>query len=127
MIGKNHEKVLSAVWGVPSLQAAQDAIREITAKRYELRPGSFATRIAFYSAQDDEGHCVILVGYGSMFDGGFLARCGMCVEQQGGARLPQSQRTQRMVEWAHSEWQKSQKEERRKARRLLAETKRNAL
>ncbi len=119
-------KILGAVWSTPSDEAAQDAIREITAKRYELHPGSSATSAAFYSASDDQGWCLVLVGSGDMFNGAFLAGCGMCIQRHGGARLPESERTQAMIKWADGRWQKSQKEDRRTTRRLLfAEFQRN--
>ena len=118
-------KILGAVWSLPSDEAAQSAIHEIASRRYELRPGSLATSAAFYSASDDEGCCLILVGSGDMFDGGFLATCSMCVQRRGGVWLPESARTQAMIKWADGQWQKSQKQESIRARRLVAELERN--
>lgn len=118
---RSTRKILGVVWSFSSDETAQDAVRDIRAKKYELRPGSFATDAAFYSTSDDEGHCLILVGSGSMFDGGFLATCGACVQKYGGTRLQESTRTQAMVKWADGQWQKSQKQQRKTTRRLMKE------
>lgn len=123
---REDRKVLGAVWSVPSDEAAQQIITELERMLISglLHPGQFARTAAFYSAGDDEGWCLILVGSGEMFGGGFLARCGLCAARRGGIRVPDSPRAKAMIAWADGRWQKSQKEKRRQMRQILARRKR---
>lgn len=77
--------VIGVVWSVPSFEIAEVVIPEIEQrmKHDRLTCGSEIRLYAFFSAVDEQGSCVVLIGFGTMFDANFLAGCGICIQCQG--------------------------------------------
>ena len=117
--------VIGVVWEVPSHQAARDALREIRQAQHELKPGPLVEDATLFSSCDDDGYCVVVVAIGKMFDATFLARCGICVQKQGGQLLPDSKRKQDLIKWARVEWVKMLKQEKQKTQTLRNNARRN--
>ena len=76
-------------------------------------------RAAFFSASDEKGYYIVLVGRGEMFDGGFLAVCGRYIQKHDGTRLSELKRTQELIRKADIQQQKELKQERDRVRKLF--------
>ena len=107
-------------WGVPSWEVGEAAIRDIKRKiaRDKLTCGPEISIYDFFTASDEEGACVILIGVGTMFAVRFAAACGSCLQHHNGSRLAESKRTRALADQVKTVWRKERKSKRKETRQL---------
>lgn len=118
VIKTNLVPVIGVVWSVSTLETAEAVIPEIEKKldQDRLNCGPAIRLYGFFSAEDKEGACVILLGLGVMFDANFLAGCGICIRRHNGDRLPESPRVRKLIQETRIVWEQERKKARKKMR-----------
>ena len=68
-----------------------------------------------FPGSDEQGHFIVLVGYGAMFSVEFLVECGRCVQKYEGSKVERED----LVSWAYNEWWKLYKQQYKEDQLLL--------
>lgn len=116
--------VIGVVWSVPAYEIAEAVIPEIEKRldQDKLNCGPEIRLYGFFSVEDKEGPCMVLLGLGTMFDANFLAGCGACICRHEGDRLPESPRVRKLIQETRVVWEQEGRKARKKVRaRIRAE------
>jgi len=105
--------ITGMVWAVSSGEAAREGAREI--RQLQCNPGSELSQATALPRSDEQGHFIVLVGYGAMFSVEFLVECGRCVQKYEGSKVERED----LVSWAYNEWWKFYKQQYKEDQLLL--------
>ncbi len=103
---------------MPSDEAAKAVVARLNILQNELRPGDRIRDATVFLSHDTRGHYVIVVGIGTMFSVAFITSCTIYAQAQGGIRLSERARCDRMILQAFRVWGKVQKREKQEGKIL---------